>query len=153
MAANSYKITQSQINAVLDLLPAMRPYYGQIGTRDDAQTRTIAAFDGIAATLSTLPLIEDEMATGTSLEQDDLCTIIGVESDGTEVILGQGPVSWKAKAKDIFRSYGFEPYSEHDLAPCYALSAVDDLVKWMIKVGWKTPPLVTIPAATSSTVN
>lgn len=80
------------------------------------------------------------------LNDDDLCNIVGV-TNGVETLLGRGPKPWRMKAKEIFRSYGYEDWSEHDLDPCYAMSAAGDLVAWMIKVGWKPPPMITEPAA------
>lgn len=87
-------------------------------------------------------------AGGDALPMDpaDLCTIVGVKRDGTEVTLGQGPVSPISKARDILRSYGFERLDDEDSQDSYALVAVQELVSWMVKVGWQAPPLVTIPA-------
>lgn len=75
---------------------------------------------------------------------DDMCDIVGVNG-GVEALLGKGPMPWKMKAKDILRSYGFDDFSADDSEASLALTAVEDLVTWMIKMGWKPPPLITVP--------
>lgn len=77
---------------------------------------------------------------------DDLCKIIGVMADGTEHLLGEGPIPWRMKAKDILRSYGFDDLDSEASPSSYALVAVEDLVGWMLKVGWTAPPMITHPA-------
>lgn len=83
------------------------------------------------------------------LDSQDLCTIVGVKPDGTEVILGQGPLPPASKAREILRNYGFENFNCEDSEASFAMAAIEDLIVWMIKVGWKPPPLVTIAAETN----
>lgn len=75
----------------------------------------------------------------------DQCAIVGVKN-GVETLLGSGPMPWQMKAKDILKSYGFDDFSEDDTQASYALVAIEELVTWMLKMGWTPPPMITHPA-------
>jgi hypothetical protein len=79
-----------------------------------------------------------------ALATEDLCTIVGRKPDGTEHVLGHGPMQPKMKARELLRSYGFDDPDNEDSESGYAMAAIEDLLTWMLKVGWKAPPLVTI---------
>ena len=78
---------------------------------------------------------------------DDTCDIIGIKN-GVETLLGRGPIPWNMKAKEILFSYGFNDFSDEDSQASYALAAVEELVAWMVKMGW-TPPPMTITSVSS----
>lgn len=80
------------------------------------------------------------------LRPDDLCTIVGVKSDGTEVELGEGPIQPRSKAVELLRSYGFTDLDGESSDGHYALMAIEELLSWMVRIGWKSPPVLTRPS-------
>jgi hypothetical protein len=69
--------------------------------------------------------------------------IVGVRSDGTEVSLGQGVMTPNLKIPEILNNYGFSERFDPDEFES-AKAAMEDLIAWMIKQGWKAPDLLKV---------
>jgi hypothetical protein len=88
-----------------------------------------------------------EQPRPTALDEADLCEIFGKRPDGTRELLGKGVMPPAMKARELLRDYGFDDPDNEDSESGYAMAAIEDLLKWMLKVGWQAPPLVTITAS------
>jgi hypothetical protein len=75
---------------------------------------------------------------------DDLCELLGVK-DGRHVSLGQTLISPISKARDCLKNYGLCDFEDEMSEASLALAATEDLVAWMVRMGWTPPPVVIIP--------
>lgn len=80
------------------------------------------------------------------LDPGDLCAIYGRDAEGTEHLLGHGPMPPRMKARELLRDHGFDSPDDEDSESAFALAVCEDLVAWMVKVGWQPPPAVAVPA-------
>lgn len=81
-----------------------------------------------------------------ALGEADLCEIFGKRPDGSQELLGKGPMPPAMKARELLRDYGFDTPDDEDSESAFALAVCEDLVAWMLKVGWQAPPAVAVPA-------
>ena len=85
---------------------------------------------------------------GHAVQQEaDLCQIVGIKADRSETVLGSGVMPPKMKAMELLNNYGFNPNDEYGEGG-YAMSAVEDLINWMVRVGWKAPALISVKQET-----